>query len=370
MPFYIRKSVSAGPFRLNFSKGGVGMSVGVKGFRVGTGPRGHYVRAGRGGLYYRASIGRAGQSRTQPITTSDTRPNVAHTDGVVMVEVDSGDVLQMSDAAVADLLDDINQKAARTPLGKIVGWAGLAIGLLLATQDMSVGAAVWSLTLPAWLIARWLDTYQRRSVLFYELEPDAQANYERLIQAFDAAKACGGKWHVAAGGQVRDLTTWKRNAGASHIVSRKPTALDYALPTILACNITPPSVGVGAQTLYLLPDVVLVVHGKKFGAVGYADLELRWQDSNFIEEGNVPSDAEIVGHTWKHPNKSGGPDRRFKENFQIPICRYEVLHLRSGSGLNELLEFSKRGVSGPLAAAAAGLGKINGRTSAPPLLAS
>ncbi|WP_409063186.1 DUF4236 domain-containing protein [Brucella sp. 1315] len=27
MPFYIRKSVSAGPFRFNFSKGGVGVSV-------------------------------------------------------------------------------------------------------------------------------------------------------------------------------------------------------------------------------------------------------------------------------------------------------------------------------------------------------
>ncbi|MFW8645427.1 DUF4236 domain-containing protein [Rhizobium beringeri] len=35
MPFYIRKSISAGPFRFNFSKGGVGVSVGVKGLRVG-----------------------------------------------------------------------------------------------------------------------------------------------------------------------------------------------------------------------------------------------------------------------------------------------------------------------------------------------
>lgn len=44
MPCYIRNSISAGPFRFNFSKGGVGVSVGVKGLRVGTGPRGHYVQ--------------------------------------------------------------------------------------------------------------------------------------------------------------------------------------------------------------------------------------------------------------------------------------------------------------------------------------
>jgi hypothetical protein len=53
--FYVRKSVKAGPFRFNLSKSGVGVSVGVPGFRVGTGPRGNYVFAGRDGFYYRAS---------------------------------------------------------------------------------------------------------------------------------------------------------------------------------------------------------------------------------------------------------------------------------------------------------------------------
>ena len=51
MPFYLRKSISAGPFRFNFSKGGVGALIGVRGLRIGTGPRGHYVHAGRGGVY-------------------------------------------------------------------------------------------------------------------------------------------------------------------------------------------------------------------------------------------------------------------------------------------------------------------------------
>jgi hypothetical protein len=146
------------------------------------------------------------------------------------------------------------------------------------------------------------------------------------------------------------------------------TPLSFALPKIVACNITPRSVQVGTQTLYLLPDVMLVAHDQRVGAVGYADLELRWQDSNFIEEGRVPVDAEVVGQTWKHPNKGGGPDRRFKENYQIPICRYEVLHPSSGSGLNELLEFSKRGVSRPLADGVRDLAGLNGRLGVPEFL--
>jgi hypothetical protein len=62
VPFYFRRSVKAGPFRFNFSRGGVGVSVGVRGLRLGTGPRGHYISAGAGGFYYRALIGNAGKT--------------------------------------------------------------------------------------------------------------------------------------------------------------------------------------------------------------------------------------------------------------------------------------------------------------------
>ncbi|MFP3435632.1 hypothetical protein SB781_38380, partial [Paraburkholderia sp. SIMBA_061] len=60
--------------------------------------------------------------------------------------------------------------------------------------------------------------------------------------------------------------------------------------------------------------------------MNYSDLNVRWQDSRFIETEHVPGDARIVDHTWAHPNKSGGPDRRFKNNRQIPICLYEAMH--------------------------------------------
>jgi hypothetical protein len=57
MGFYIRKAISFGPLRFNLSRGGVGVSVGVKGARVGTGPGGAYVHMGRHGLYYRQRLG-------------------------------------------------------------------------------------------------------------------------------------------------------------------------------------------------------------------------------------------------------------------------------------------------------------------------
>ena len=64
MGFYFRKSKSMGPFRLNLSKSGLGVSTGVKGARVSFGPRGTYVNLGRNGLYYRKKIGGKKRSRT------------------------------------------------------------------------------------------------------------------------------------------------------------------------------------------------------------------------------------------------------------------------------------------------------------------
>ena len=67
MGFYFRKSVSFGPVRFNFSKSGIGVSVGVKGARISTGPRGTYVHAGRHGFYYRQRLDSPHPRSPQPI---------------------------------------------------------------------------------------------------------------------------------------------------------------------------------------------------------------------------------------------------------------------------------------------------------------
>lgn len=336
MPFYFRKSVSAGPFRFNFSKGGVGASVGVKGFRLGTGPRGHYVHAGLGGLYYRSSLGgkpQGGSKNTQsprnfvPAPGHPVQPAVGEPD-VVMHRVSSADVLEMHDARFSDLLDDLNRKQAAVSSAWLLGLVGLGIGLI-ATAVWGGVAWMIGFVLVGILLGLWRDLYTRASVLFYELEDDAQQAYVALTEAFDQVMGCSGKWHIDAGGNVDTLAAWKRNAGAARIVARQPTTLTYALPSILKCNITPPAMRVGKETLVFLPDVMLVIEKDKVGAVAYDTLNIRYQDSHFIENEVVPADAKVVSETWQHPNKSGGPDRRFRDNRLIPVCLYETMHFTS-----------------------------------------
>jgi Protein of unknown function (DUF4236) len=114
MPLYIRKSLKAGPFRFNFSNSGVGISVGVPGFRIGTGPRGNYIHAGRNGLYYRATLSSLATPRaaTVPTAGQPVPPLLEATaTSVEMKEIESAAIYQLQDSSSAELLAEINSKA-------------------------------------------------------------------------------------------------------------------------------------------------------------------------------------------------------------------------------------------------------------------
>ena len=55
---------------------------------------------------------------------------------------------------------------------------------------------------------------------------------------------------------------------------------------------------------------------------------------------SIPSYARIVDHTWKYVNKSGGPDKRFSDNKQLPVCIYGEMSIKSNLGVNSVIMFS------------------------------
>ncbi len=77
MGFSFRRSASFGIFRLNFSKSGVGASIGVKGARLTMMPRGiTYITVGSHGFYYRETISSPSrvESSTSPQDLAGTSP--------------------------------------------------------------------------------------------------------------------------------------------------------------------------------------------------------------------------------------------------------------------------------------------------------
>src|SRR5205814_7651270 len=131
------------------------------------------------------------------------------------------------------------------------------------------------------------------------------------------------------------LLKMKYTAGAGTLMKKKISFLPLAAPAFVQTKLAVWEMALGTQRLYLFPDRILVYQGSEVGAVLYHDLSIELHPVGFVETEDVPSDAEVIGQTWRYVNKKGGPDRRFSNNRQIPIVRYGESSLRSSSR-NEL----------------------------------
>ena len=151
-------------------------------------------------------------------------------------------------------------------------------------------------------------------------------------------------WNIPIAGKIETVKQWKQNAGANAVVQRKDIHLNFGLPDVLRCNFNVPRIPVGNQAFYFFPDFMLVTDGRKVGGVDYSNLKIKVEHTHFIEDGHVPRDSNVVGKRWLHPNKTGGPDKRFSKNKQLPVCLYEDVLFQSDSGVKELLTFSKVGL--------------------------
>ena len=348
MGFYIRKSIKAGPFRFNLSKSGVGLSVGVRGLRFGTGPRGNYVRAGLGGFYYSQSLGPTHSNKTigqrEPPRESQSKPSQElDIDGIQMHEIGSGEARGMKDSSAKHVLDQINENHRKVRLSNVFGLIFLIAAILSFRISHSTAILLMSCSVIGYLLGRWIDSFRRTTVIYYDFETQVQQYYEQFVAAFNQISACNRVWHITSAGRIDGLALQKRNAGATMAYSRKQIKPIFGLPTVVKCNIDVPVLPLGKRSLYFFPDFLIMVDAKSVGGVNYENLSMEIEATRFIETESVPHDTQVVDKTWKHPNKNGGPDRRFSNNRQYPICAYESILFESGNGVRELIEYSKRG---------------------------
>jgi hypothetical protein len=343
MGFYIRKAISVGPFRFNLSKSGVGVSAGIRGLRLGTGPRGNYVHMGRGGIYYRKTLP-SGFSNNQ---TFYNKPELQQGDYEIenepLTEIESSDISRMIDSSSSDIVAEMNDKRKKTRIWPFVATIGTIATFfaLQNSQSPTTFIASAAITVILSIFASFKDSLRKTTVLFFELHPESESLYQQLHDAFERISSCSSKWHVEAEGAVKDR---KRNAGATSVIKRTPISLRKANPPYVKANISVPSIPVGKQTLYFFPDKILVFATNGVGAVSYPNLNISVEETRFIEDGSVPRDAKIVDRTWKYVNKRGGPDKRFKDNRELPIALYEDIHFTSDTGLNERIEISRVGI--------------------------
>lgn len=329
MGFYIRKSVSFGGIRFNFSNSGVGVSAGIKGFRLGRNSKGTYVHIGSNGLYYRAAINSkskhiAHTGLQQPIF--EPRPQI-HDRQLLFHEIESKEIALLTDSSSKELIDEISEKQRR-----IFFWP-FAFAFLLVPKFGIIIALVL-----IFLLYFLVDRPRKTTLLIYDIDQETESEIQRFYHAFNDLIECTYAWHVSARAKV---STPKYYAGASNVINRTLINIDYKEPSMLKTNVRVPCIPVGKQKLYFLPDRVLITERTKVGAISYNNIIINQSDKRFIEEGAVSADSKLVGQTWRYVNKNGTPDRRFNNNRMLPILLYSELLFSSPTGLNELIQLSR-----------------------------
>lgn len=328
MGWYIRKSLRIGPVRFNLSKSGIGASVGVKGFRIGVRPNGKsYVHAGRHGLYHRQEFGTVFDRNVQEQDISNV--SIANANTTKYDSAESKDLVSFSNR---EMLDKLNKSYKSTRIDYVIATLFLILTLIAYNYNQIasvlvgiIGAALFVFT------ARW-ETKRRTVHIIYDFENEKSNHFMKAIEAFNDLALCKNVWALIDSRRISNMHEAKQNAGASSLVNRMPVQMGEGKPPWVETNVDLPIMKARGQTLYLMPDGILVYDSTGVGFVNYGDLKVDVASTRFIEE-SPPSDAKVVDSTWKHPNKNGGPDRRFSDNYEIPICSYGELTIQSSKGM-------------------------------------
>jgi hypothetical protein len=263
------------------------------------------------------------------------------------------------DADAATVLKSINGNFTKvgvwpTPLLGLLPLIPLpGAGPAFALLAVSIAAILIGLTF--WLYRR--DNTRFTTVLMYDLEDAALKVFEKFTTEFDDLSRSQNVINIDTKGVIYD---WKRHAGAAFEVKSGPAQFGYGTPRRIQTNVSIPFISGGMNTVYFFPDLLLVRQNRSIGGLDYRNVSVEFHDQRFHEPKRVPGDAVVVGHTWRFVRRDGGPDRRFNNNFQIPIVNYQAMVLNGPGNFQKVLYISRNVSRAGFVNAIRALGHLHG----------
>ncbi|MDP9038408.1 MAG: DUF4236 domain-containing protein [Acidobacteriota bacterium] len=186
-----------------------------------------------------------------------------------------------------------------------------------------------------------LEEQQKLSTIstHIELEREQAELYYRFRDEFAALCECAAIWDIKSH-QATDK--FHERTTASTKINRELVRFDLGSCDLIQWDQKVPHLrNAKGGEMYLYPGFILYRAAREaFSLIEYHDITGKATNISFQEEERVPSDTVTIGSTWAKANKDGSRDKRFADNYQIPIVRYGELDLRSKTGLWEEFHFS------------------------------
>lgn len=352
MAWSYRKRIKIIPgVHLNFSKSGISTSIGVRGASVTIGQNGTYLNTGipGTGLYNRQKI-----SFDDENTNSDANSIPQYDQGVIYGEsifsadvqkITSQDLVGIKEAIISahdqrnELRDDLQKIKSSLIFSKVKLFASylFIIGLVSKSIVESIKTEIEAKKSAIVQINEQIENcYVDLEVDF---DPDIKQKYNSLVSSFKNLCNSHKIWDVTTA-QYEDRRVTR--SAAATIVEKQEVRFGIKGIEDIRSNFEILWIkNANGADIYIYPSFIVMYSSEKsFALIGFNDIKFNHSGVRFVETGNIPSDTKVVGRTWAKVNKDGNPDRRFKDNYEIPIVKYGQINFRTSSGMNEEYEIS------------------------------
>jgi hypothetical protein len=358
MSWSYRKRIKIIPgIHLNFSKSGISTSIGIKGASLTFSNKGTYLNTSIPGLGIsnRQKILNNSKpqypSPNQGTDEEDIRPN-SHSsylaDNIFSLdpqEITSQDMQGVKEAVLLsrkqriELAHDLNdvKKTLLATRRKLVLSYIFLYGVIKNSISKNIKKDILEQKSAINLIAKQID--KSAIELDYEFDEDILSRYNNVSSSFEKLCLSDKIWDVTSAHNQNRIVA--RSAASTIVTKREVRFSNKSIPDIKA-NFKPLYFkNANGSDLYFYPHFIIMYSSKeKFAIIGLHEIELVFSPVRFVEDGKVPNDSKIIDRTWAKVNKNGTPDKRFKDNYQIPIVNYGSIRLQTTTGLNEEYEFS------------------------------
>ncbi len=345
-----RKRVKVFPgFYLNFSSSGMSSTIGMRGASINFSKRGTYLNTTVPGLglHFSHKLG-GGTSSHEGLLI----PPVSHNESIsrpLKGEIRSADVSELTSASLMELkatileahkdrielAEEIVVTQRQIKRYKIIYLLSciLIVGIFIRTfKEKAEEAAIYLAELEQQLQHAFVDIDIRFDMPFEYKYEALSFSYQRLLTSHKI-------WDITSAVYQNRKAT---RSAASTVITRTAVQFSHDHVGMIRSRYSAFHLeNKNGGDLYIYPAFVIMLNSRnEFALIDIKDFEMRFEASRFLEEERVPSDTEIIDHTWAKVNKNGQPDKRFKENYRIPIAKYGEIHISSESGLNESYSFS------------------------------
>lgn len=253
----------------------------------------------------------------EPIVRVQTDSNVTE-----MQEVKSAEIEAFQGVEYKEILTKLSQLKILNSLSSIC----FIFLLFCPIKPALILLPIIGLVLKVLIYTTW------RVSLIYNFQDGYETDYKNRVDAWLRLNKSKELMQKVQSGKVKNT---KLTAGMSESFKWEKIKISSGKPAYIHTNVKVVRINLKRETLYILPDKILIEKNGKLGAVDYSKTMINVSRDE-VKNGDchIPSDTSVSRYSWQYVNRDGSPDKRFKDNKKVPICWYGGIYIQSPEGLN------------------------------------